>query len=384
MGSYLEYSFGCDRNYIGLKLNEREIILKKTIIFWREVLTKYRPALIVNETVAIELAEVLAIEAKRLGIKYLSWMSFPKKNTFYWQVNPFHNSLKPLLEDVSPSENNIAEAKTFINGVKDGIERPFYVKTSSPRYSLLKIIKSLWAILLELRLIFNVPKLKRRLIYGSSIQTNLWNIKLFLLSLFNFSNKYDDLNKYEERELVFYPLHFEPEAVLFYMAYFFDNQVSVVENTLKCLKSNQILVVKEHPQQPGVLLEARFRNIKKRYPNLIFIRGEEPTTEILKKCSIVVTLGSTAGFEALALAKKVVNLGRVFYDSFESVNNCESFSQVFDLMRGEVPFRDSGNLEVFVGKMLSYLKEGNPFPHDQLYDINNIKAIKKAIEDELI
>jgi hypothetical protein len=56
------------------------------------------------------------------------------------------------------------------------------------------------------------------------------------------------------------------------MAYFFDDQLNIIENTLKCLNENQILLVKEHPQQPGTLIQNKFKNIKKRYPNLVLIK----------------------------------------------------------------------------------------------------------------
>jgi hypothetical protein len=384
LDAYLKYSFGCDRNYVGLTLTEREIILKKSILFCSNVLEKHNPQLVVNEAVAIEMAEVLAIEAKKKNVKYISWMSFSKVNTFYWQTSPFHNSLKNALDDIIPTEESLAEAKIFIEGVKQGVERPFYVKKSNSRYSFLNFVKNIWGILVELRLLLKLNKVKRRAFYGTIISLNLWNIKLYLLSLFCSSNKYDNIDNYTDRELIFYPLHYEPEAVLFYMAYFCDNQVSVIENTLKCLNQNQILVIKEHPQQLGVLLEKRFAKIKDRYPNLIFIKGEEVTVKVMDKCAVVVTLGSTAGFEALALGKKLVVLGRVFYDNFEGVNKCNSFEEVYDLFRGNVAFNTSSNFDLFVAKMLEYVNEGNPFPHEQLYDDKNIYSIVRAIEYELV
>lgn len=384
LDGYLKFSYGCDRNYVGLNLKQRELILKKSISFWRGILDRYNPKLIINETVAIEISEVLAIEAQAKGIKYLSWMSFPKKGTFYWQPSPYHNSLDSTLDAIVPSDENFSEAREFVQRLRDGLEKPFYVKNKTPRYSLIKVAKHIWSILLELSLMMKMSKLKRRISYGTNLNANLWNIKLFFKSILPHYKKYDNLHDYKERELVFYPLHYEPEAVLFYMGYFFDNQVSVVENTLKCLNQNQILVIKEHPQQPGVLLEKRFQTIKNRYPNLIFINAEGPTTEILKRCSLVITLGSTAGFEALALGKRVINIGKVFYDCFEGVSNCTSFSEVYELIRGTVPFNASKDFDVFVAKMLAYLNEGNPFPHEQLYSAQNIDAIKKSIENELV
>lgn len=380
--SYLEYSYGCDRFYESLSLFEREQILKKEISFIRSIIDRFKPKYIINETVAIELAEVLAIEAKKNNIKYLSWMSFPKKNTFYWQEDPFHNSLNNSLNKLIPTDNELKEAKLFINGIKEGVIRPFYVDKTSSRFSMLKLYQLAKSLFFEITVIITKSKLKRKVILDSSLRLKIRDLKLFCNSSFH-SNFYDNIDAYKKKELVFYPLHYEPEAVLFYMAYFFDDQVMVIENILKCINQNQLLVVKEHPQQLGLLLDKRYRVIKKRYPNLIFIRGEEKTVQIMNSCSTVITLGSTAGFEALALGKKVINLGRVFYDAFEGVNNCKSFEEIYDLIRGNKPFNPSGDFEIFVAKMLQYIKEGNPFPHKDLYSSKNINSIRKAIEDEI-
>ena len=380
--SYLEYSYGCDRFYESLSLLEREQILKKEISFIRSIIDRFKPKYIINETVAIELAEVLAIEAKKNNIKYLSWMSFPKKNTFYWQEDPFHNSLNNSLNKLIPTDNQLKEAKLFISGIKEGVIRPFYIDKTSSRFSMLKLYQLAKSLFFEITVIIKKSKLKRKVILDSSLRLKIRDLKLFCNSFFH-GKFYDNIDAYKKKELVFYPLHYEPEAVLFYMAYFFDDQVMVIENILKCINQNQFLVVKEHPQQLGLLLDKRYRVIKKRYPNLIFIRGEEKTVQIMNSCSIVITLGSTAGFEALALGKKVINLGRIFYDAFEGVNNCKSFEEIYDLIRGNKPFNSSGDFEIFVAKMLQYIKEGNPLPHKDLYSSKNINSIRKAIEDEI-
>lgn len=380
---YLKFSYGCDRNYTGLKLNERELILKKSVSFWKKIMDDHDFSLIVNETVAIEISEILAIEAEARNIKYISWMSFPIKNTFYWQINPFHNSLESTLDDIEPSLVNIEKAKEFIQNLSDGLQKPFYLSRKSIRFSFGFLLRNLILIAVEFKLILKLPKVKRLVSYGSLYGLSVWRIKLFLLSILYGNKRYDDPKKHSEKEIIFYPLHYEPEAVLFYMAYFFDDQLNIIENTLKCLNENQILLVKEHPQQPGALIQNKFQKIKARYPNLIFVKAEKNSAEILNKCTTVITLGSTAGFEALALGKKVINLGKVFYDSFDGVNNCSSFQEVYDLFRGNKSFNVSKGFEIFVAKMLQYLNTGNPFPHDQLYDSENIESIVKAIENEI-
>jgi capsule polysaccharide modification protein KpsS len=184
--------------------------------------------------------------------------------------------------------------------------------------------------------------------------------------------------------MIFYPFHYEPEAVLLYMGYFFDNQLYVIENILKCLSNDQILVVKEHPQQPGALLESKFRNIKRIYPNLLLVKAEEPTNSILHRASIIVTLGSTAGFEGLSIGKNIINLGRVFYDCFPGVHNCSSFEEVYNFIRKNTPMEPVRDFELWVARMFEYILVGNPFPNPELYSNSNIEAVRKAIENELV
>ena len=381
---YLKFSYGCDRFYRGLNLHERELILKKTISFVNKIFDENKISFVVNETVAIEFSEVLAIEAKSKNIKYFSWMSFPIDNRFYWQTSPFHNSIGNDLKNIEPNYETIAMAKEFIKKLSDGFQKPTYIKGKSVRFSIINFLKDILIILLEIKRIIKYPKINKRVFYGLHYDLAFQRIKLFFLSIIYRDIRYDDLESYKGKEMVFYPLHYEPEAVLLYMAYFFDNQINIIENTLKCLPENQLLIVKEHPQQPGSLIQSKFQEIKKKYPNLILIKAEYNSAEILLYCSTIITLGSTAGFEALAIGKKVINLGKVFYDSFSGVNNCNSFEEVYDLLRGRKPFNKSLDFDFFVSKILLHLKEGNPFPHKNLYSKSNIKSIIKAIENEII
>jgi hypothetical protein len=381
---YLKFSYGCDRNYVGLNLDERERILRMTISFWRKIMNEHDLSLVVNETVAIEQSEVLAIEASMRNIRYLSWMSFPISNTFYWQLDPFHNSLAGVVDCIEPTHHNIEKAKVFIKNLSLGFQKPFYISGKSLRYSFVSFLRNIFLIFIEFKMILRLPKVKRLVSYGTQYELSLWRIKLFLLSIFYGNRRYDDVKRYSNKEIVLFPLHYEPEAVLLYMAYFFGDQLNVIENTLKCLNENQILLVKEHPQQPGTLIQKKFNRIKKRYPNLIFVRAEKNSAEIINKCTTIITLGSTAGFEALALGKNVINFGKVFYDSFNGVNNCSSFEEVYDLFRGKKLFNNHDKFEIFVAKMLQYLNEGNPFPHADLYSNSNIEDVRKAIENELV
>jgi capsular polysaccharide export protein len=71
------------------------------------------------------------------------------------------------------------------------------------------------------------------------------------------------------------------------------------------------LVAKFHPlEQPHV--QRGYRELPRRYPRVCFV-SRVPMTQLLENAQAVVTINSTAGFEALLYDKPVLALGRNFY-----------------------------------------------------------------------
>jgi hypothetical protein len=379
----LEYSYGADRSLIGLNLEERELILKKTHSFWITIFSSHKVDYVINETVAIESSEVLAIESQNFGVKYLSWMSFAKPSTFFWQCDTFNHSIKIALDQVNINDIDIDKAREYIEEIKHGLAKPFYINKVSNRYSLRETFKCLYSLCAEQFRSFRLGRLKNLAFYSSDKKTSILKIKLQILSIIFQNKTYDSLYKYQDREIIFFPIHYEPEAFLLYNNRFYDNQLSLVENILKCVPVGKLLVVKEHPQQPGVLIQSKWLYLRKRFPNVIFIKAEIDSIEVLNNCSTLITLGSTAGFEALALGKRVILLGNVFYDFLIDVHFCESFEDLHQLLRQDNFSPNTENLVDFVARLLKYLSLGNPFPHDKLYDRQNIENLILSIEDKL-
>jgi hypothetical protein len=379
--NYLETSFSSDRYLCGAPLKDRRRILRKEISFWSRILDKYNPTLVVNETVAIEVSEVLYLESKKRNIRYISWMSFPM-NYFYWQSSPMHNSLDSSVFSTTPDYESIEEARKYISQVRNGEGRPFYASNLKSRYSLYILAKNLYwyarCVLMENTYRDNAKNL---LLLGNNAPFYLSRLKSVAVSI---AGKYDNLHDYEDFEIVFYPLHYEPEAVLYYMAEFYDNQLAVIENVAKCLAHNQILVIKEHPQQTGFLLQQKYRQLRKRVSNLVYLPGEYSTYHLILKSKMVVTLGSTAGMEALILGKCVIVLGRIFYDKCPGVTTTKDFNELRDIIRqNRLPSTDESSLLKFLGQMIMYSHQGNPFAHQNLFTNVNINNIVSAIEGEL-
>jgi hypothetical protein len=380
---YLKFSWGADRFIRNHSYTERLIIQKKMISFWSNILDKYSPDVVINEPVVIEISEILWIESKKRNIKYLSMAYFNKPNKFYWFPYPEKCTLRGYIENLQITNQNVIDAKMYISDIYNGL-KPAYIQNLQSRHSLTKLFNISKGIALELFSKIKTPnKTIRQICYGDNLTFFLWQFKLYSKSLTK-SMVYDDMSKISENiDYLFFPLHYEPEGVLFYGAYFFDNQNELIKNILQCIGENRILIVKEHPQQPGMLLQSNYISLKKRYPNLMFCKAEESSIKIINQSKLLLTLGGTSGFEALVLGKTVVNFGSVFYDAFEGVINIHSFDELYKLLRENKDFPMKGDLVLYTAKLFSILKDGDPHPHKNLFSKENVCKVTLAIEDQL-
>lgn len=382
---YLEYSMGSDRFIKGHNHEERLKIIRKCVSFWRDIYSKYLPQFVINEVVALEISEIMLLEARRCGVKYLAFGAFSVGKSFYWHDNPFHSSMPDRIESMIPSEQHIIAARDYIDKVKNAdIDNP-YLKDLKGNKELGRLFQLVYAMLVHVYYRIAIKgKVIRQLCYANNIAYFKSEINFYFKYIVK-SRQYDDYRKLSnDASKFFYPMHFEPEATLYYMSTFYENQYALIENLLKCLGENQVLLVKEHPAQPGFLLQKKFRLLKKRFPNLYYIKADVSSKEMIVVSEAVITLVSTAGFEALALNKPVILLGKIYFDSYSGVNYCKTFEEVYDLVRGYKSYNKVGDFETFLAKLIAMQNTGNPWPHSDLYTKENIAGVVQAIENEVV
>lgn len=379
--SYLETSYMSDRFLGHFNFTERNIILRKEISFWRSILDTYKPSAVVNELVAIEISEVLMIECKIKNIKYLAGMNCVVYDYFYWLPNPSTISGEHL-PNIEPSENSIKIAKQYLNEVFEKNYKPFYVKNLPSRYNIRIILVSIIKLFL-LRIKKIALNFNKKFCYEN--YTNQYKKRLIIL-IKGLYHKYDKIESIPNGvEVIFYPLHQEPEATLNYMSEFYSNQCATIENILKCLNQNQVLVVKEHPVDKGALLMDKFIELRKKYSCLYFIPAEIHGRIVLERASRVVTLTSTVGWEAFIIGKKVYVLGEIFYDRIVGQDYILNFKQLKEVLRKPVEKNQISIDEIilFIAKMVEISYKGNPFPYEFLYSKENINNIIEAVWNEV-
>lgn len=386
--SYLETSFFSDRYLGSFSIDERRKILSLERDFWKSIFSSYNPDAVINEIVAIEIAEVMQIEASRLGIQYFAWMISPfKDKSFYWLDSPYHASLRETTFTKQPSNKASDFAENYILNlnISDNV-KPFYAENLSSRFAFSRIVNLLKRILTGIFGNIKLGLAKTNKYFYPYYLGDTSAIKLELDSYINsLVFNYDNIDSYAHYNLAFYPLHFEPEASILYMSEFFEDQINLIRNLSKCLRQDQVLVVKEHPQQPGILLSKPYRKLRKRLSNVIFLPAEYSTKNLILKTEIILTQTSTAGWEALVLNKPVVVFGKVFYDKYEYINVFNGFNHLKELLRTKsYTMPDKVAMLKFVANFYDYCKQGNPYMHTDLYNADNVENIKKSIESRLL
>ncbi len=379
--NYQLTSFVSERFLGRFSHEERLLILGKEIAFWGALLDEHQPIAVCNELVAIEISEVLLIEAQARGIRYLAPMYCPIEGLFYWLPDPLTLSGRSL-DLPSPSSASLALADAYLEEVRKSDYQPYYVRNLASRRALRPLAtglakSGLWALRDRRSRNATAPGAFR---YESYTEEYGKRGQVFAAS---FRDAYDTLESIsDDFEIVLFPLHQEPEATLNYMSEFCANQVATIENILKCLNPHQRLVVKEHPVDKGSLLRPKFRDLRERYSNLSFLPAEIPARAILARCERVVTLTSSVGWEAAILGKSVCVMGQIYWDCVPGITRVTTWPQLRRALRTPIDETQRVNAKAaraFVAALAEMSHRGRPLPNARLQDPENIDQVREAI-----
>ena len=119
------------------------------------------------------------------------------------------------------------------------------------------------------------------------------------------------INVIPDATFLYFPLHFQPEATTSAKGRHYVEQEEVVQAVAEALPHGALLVLKEHPHQFEKLLP-RARNYYSRltkHPQVVLISSDVSSTELRQRCSAVITVSGSNGFEVLASGKPVMAFG---------------------------------------------------------------------------
>ena len=150
--------------------------------------------------------------------------------------------------------------------------------------------------------------------------------------------KFIDINLLSQLKLkerfIYFPLQLEPERATLIPATFYTNQLDVITNIAKAIPIDFQLFVKEHPMQKiKGWREISFYKSIMELPNVKLIHPSIPNDEMLKKCSLAITIAGTTGLEAALYKKPCIIFADVNYSSLPSVYRLRSLEDLPNAIR---------------------------------------------------
>jgi len=186
----------------------------------------------------------------------------------------------------------------------------------------------------------------------------LWSLKkkyrLYLINK-NLTQTIDD------EKFIFFPFPIELERNLLISAPFHTNLIELVIHTVKSLPVGYKLYVKDH-----VGMDTRdwrsfsFYKQIMHLPNVKMLHHNVHPKNILPKCSLVITIGGTSGFEAAFYQKPTITFVDTSYSSLKSVEILNDVHELPQLIQKQLNTTfDLNDLNNFVS-----ILEKNSFPFD--------------------
>ena len=120
-----------------------------------------------------------------------------------------------------------------------------------------------------------------------------------------------------------------PERTILISSPFNTNQIEIIRHISKSLPIGYKLCVKEHPVQ--VIREWRktsFYNEILSIPNVQFLHYSVKTENIMKNCSLVVTINGASGLEAAIYKKPTILFSDFSYSILPSVHQIKSIEEL--------------------------------------------------------
>ncbi len=179
----------------------------------------------------------------------------------------------------------------------------------------------------------------------------------------NYVQKHSVRKVEDYKPFVYFPLHSEPEKALLLDAPYYSNQIEVIHNIAKSLPVAFTLLVKDHLVTKILGRSVAFYEQIVNLPNVKLLDSTVGRDEILKNCSLVITIGGSSGLEAAFFNKPSIILGDTHYSSLPSVIRLKSIEEISKSIKSALKLNvDKMELQKFVSSLLF-----DSFEFDSMY-----------------
>ena len=161
--------------------------------------------------------------------------------------------------------------------------------------------------------------------------------------------------KINDEKFIYLPLNQEPERSLLIDAPYYTNQIETIRHISKSIPIDHVLYVKEHPTQGTARGWRTISDYNKilNLPNVKLIHPDVPSLELIKKSSLVITIGGSASFEAQIFNKPSIIFADLGYQQMGSVKKIDSLEDLPDAINSLVDSKvDIKKLSVYISSLL--------------------------------
>ncbi len=187
----------------------------------------------------------------------------------------------------------------------------------------------------------------------------------------------------EKEKYVYFPLHVTPEVSTSFYGRWYSNQLALIENIARSLPCDFKLYVKEHTYNYSSR-PWNFRKEIKKFPNVRLISPHANSQEIIKNSSLVITITSTTGWEAIIYQKPVIVFGDIYYSLFEEVTRVHDLRDLREIIRTKIDSKvdQTKTLKFIAAVFASTFKGSGATPGDsgKVSEPENISLLVDGIE----
>ncbi len=320
---HLEAFFGSDEN-------AKESLVVQAIKFWEAFFDAQKIEYLIMRETATFATRTAYVVAKKRGIPFMQLSVGPADDTFCMLDVGESYAWRDLVTGVTQkthfplSVSQKEEVKTFIASRlhKENTLPLRYVPPAL--FSSLHKLAGTWLYDTKKNRQENPIKvasmIKSRKDFLKKLYWKYWTRPLF---------RYDQV---EDEKYVYFPFYSGNETNYLTMDHHWSiEQIALIKEVALSLPSGYSLYVKEHPFNPGYFTYPELREMQ-RIPNVKVLPPTLSTFDLIEKCSGIVTLEGTVGWEGFLAQKPIVCLGMLPYYAYSplvySVGNIGSLTQV--------------------------------------------------------
>ncbi|MEJ5139572.1 MULTISPECIES: capsular biosynthesis protein [Acinetobacter] len=377
-----DFNLNKDKNYwLNVKVN--------LDLFFEEIIKDKHIDFVLYENISNSFAYAAYLQCEKLGKKYIGLMGSRLPNHFEIQNSIIDGEVEKIEELAKKpiTQDEIDWFESYKKSIVD-IQPDYMMQNGLDNVAISRIVK-LSKFLKALRLLTIGFKYKHYYDYqfGNPFMVPVKAIKVNLRRYINTkkSQKFyinnDELEIFSSKERFYvYPIHFHPESSTSVLAPEYTNEYSNVVNIANNLPFGTYLYVKDHKSAKGVQGVEFYKKISA-LPNVRLVNFDINIKKLILKSVGVITVNSTAGYEALLLDKPVYLFGRVFYENFKNVYKLQGFKCLRNCFIHSLDNRLRENLNDFVAYK-RYCSQGMLIIKNS-YDANDEVGVSNIVDEIL-